>query len=77
MPDDNSGQNKGVEDWVGFGQPVNNNCLNNQKLTLLLSLSLLQWTKLWVVCDDNSAQKQGVEDRMGLRAIITVSTIRN
>ena len=57
MPDDNSAQNQGVEDWAGFGCSVDNNCLDNKQLTPLLSLSLLQQTELWVVRDDNSAIK--------------------
>ena len=77
MPDDNSAQNQGVEDWEGRGQSVDNNCLNNQQLKTLIILILLQRTELWVVNDDNSTQKHGVEDWTGLQAIITVSTIRN
>ena len=77
MTDDNSAQNKGVEDWAVFGQSVDNNCLNNQKFTPLSNLSLYQRTELWVVPDDNFTQKQEVEDQTGIRAIITVSKIRN
>ena len=57
VPDDNSTQNQGVEDQAGFGCSVDNNCLNNQQLIPLLSLSLFQQTELWIVPDDNSARK--------------------
>ena len=42
---------------------VNKNCFNNQKLTPIWNLSLLQQKYLWVVPDDNSARKQGAGDR--------------
>ena len=77
MPDDNSAQNNGMEYWAGFGQSVNNNCLNNHQLADLLTLSLFQYIELWVFPDDNSVQKQGVEDIGGIWLIITVSPIRN
>ena len=56
---------------------VNNNCINNQKLKHLSSLSLLQWTEMWIVPDDNSVRKQGVEDWTQFQEIITVSKISN
>ena len=77
LPDDNYAQNKGVEDQAVFGRSVNNNCLNNHQLTPLLSLRLYQRTELWVVPDNHYSQKQGVAFHIGLRAIITVPTIRN
>ena len=77
MPDDNSAQKQGVGDRSGFGLSVDNNCLNNQQLTPLLILGLLQLTELWVLPDDNSALKQRVEDWTRLRSIINVSSISN
>ena len=59
MPDDNSAQNQGEQYREGFGRSVDNNCLNNHKLTTLLSLRLYQRTELWVVPDGDSAKKMG------------------
>ena len=56
---------------------VDNNCINNQQLTPLLNLSLVQRLELWVLNDNNFARIQGVEDWTRLWYIITVSTISN
>ena len=75
VPDDNYVQKKGVKDRAGFYWWVDNNCLKNQQLKPLQSL--VQQTELLILTDDNYVQKKRVEDRTGLRAIITVSKIRN
>ena len=46
---------------------VNKNCLKNQQLTHLWTLSLLKRTGLCVIPDDNYAQKQGVGDWARIR----------
>ena len=77
VPDDYFAQNQGVKYWAGFGQSVNNNCLNNHQLADLLTLSLFQYIELWDFPDDNSVQKQGVEYQTGLWVMINVSKIGN
>ena len=48
---------------------VDNNCLKNEQLTPLCSLSLVQLIELWVVPDDNSAQKQGIGDQASIWSV--------
>ena len=56
---------------------VDNDSLNNQKLTPLLILSLVQQTELWVVPDENIVQRQGLEYRARIWSVLTVLKISN